>query len=133
MVSGRFCDGQVKAAVRWNTVRWPATLASSGMAWTPDEPLPTMPMRRPSSSTPSSGQRLVCTISPAKVSRPGQSGRCGADRPPVAITQKRDRSRSPVSVSITQVSVSSSNVIAATPVSHRMSRRRSYRSAMWLR
>ena len=28
--------------------------------------------------------------SPAKVSMPGQSGRCGADSPPVAITQKRD-------------------------------------------
>ncbi len=73
-VSGLFCDGHVNAAVRWNTVRCSATLASSGIACTPDEPVPTMPMRLPSSSTPSSGHRLVCTIVPSNESIPGSPG-----------------------------------------------------------
>ena len=124
-VSGWFRDGHVNAAVRWNTVRCRATLASSGIACTPDEPVPTMPMRLPSSSTGSSGHKLVCTILPSNRSMPGHDGRWGADRPPVAMTANRARNCSPVSVSNTQVSVSSSNVTAVTPVESRMSRRRS--------
>ena len=84
-----------------------------------------MPMRLPSSSTPSSGHKLVCTMVPAKVSIPGHDGVLGADNPPVAITAKRAVSCSPVSVSKVHVSASSSNVIATTPVERRMSRRRS--------
>ena len=122
---GRFCDGQVNMAVRWNTVRCSATLASSGIDCTPEEPVPTMPMRLPSSSTPSSGHRLVCTMVPANESMPGQSGRCGTDRPPVAMIANRDRSCSPVSVSNTHVLVSASQVAAVMPHDSRMSRRKS--------
>jgi len=61
------------------------------------------------------------------------SGIAGTERHPVAIIRKRPANRPPASVSTVQHARASSNVAAVTRVLSRMSRRRSKRSATWLR
>ena len=99
-----------------------------------DEPVPITPTRCPVKSTPSWGQRPVWYVAPSNESRPGKSGRLADDRQPVAMTTNR-------AVQLVAArrcgrvhrSVASSNVADSTRVSNRMSRRRSNRSATWLR
>ena len=78
-----------KLAVRWNTVNWRACRAISGMACTPDEPVPSTATRWPLKSTAACGQRAVWCTGPAIVARPGRSGVLGVDNRPQAITRKR--------------------------------------------
>ena len=121
-------------AVRWNTYRCSACLAISGVDCTPDEPVPISPTRSPVKSTSSRGHRLVWRMRPSNDSRPEMSaGRVGADRQPVAMTQKRAENLSPDSVSTSHRPAASSNVAAATRVPSWMWRRRSKRSTTWLR
>ena len=61
-----------------------APAAHAQLACTPVAPVPMMPTRLPRSSTPSSGQRAVWKLRPAKTSRPGYSGSCGAESVPAA-------------------------------------------------
>ncbi len=115
--------------MRWNTVRWAACSAISGIDWIAEEPVPITATRWPVKSTPSWGQRPVWYTAPVKSSRPGMSGRLAADRQPVAITTYRHPIVSPASVWTRQPSASSSKWAAVTRVSKVMSRRRSWRSA----
>ena len=80
----------------------------SGIDWMPDEPVPMTATRWPAKSTPSCGQVAVWYVRPAKVSRPGMSGKRQLERFPVAITQKRASKRSPASVITVQRSAASS-------------------------
>ena len=50
-VVARWSRTSIVDGVRWNTYRCPATLASSGIAWTAVAPVPMMPIRLPSRST----------------------------------------------------------------------------------
>ena len=96
-----------------------------GIDWMPEEPVPMTPTRLPVRSTPSWGQRLVKYTSPWKRSVPSMSTSLGTDRHPVAITYQRQRMVSPWLVVIDHVDDASSHAAALTPVSKRMSRRRS--------
>ena len=70
---------------------------------------------------------------PANSSRPGMSGTIPFARIPVAISTNDAVTLVVASSSTVQVAVSSSNTIPVTVVSSWMSRRRSNRSATWLR
>ncbi|MNJ80449.1 hypothetical protein D3C77_788350 [compost metagenome] len=48
-LNARFSTGKIHCAVRWKCLSLPARAASAETICTPVEPLPTMPMRRPSS------------------------------------------------------------------------------------
>ena len=63
---------------------------------------------------------------------PGKAGRFGADRQPTAMMQNFAMTRSPRSVSINQLSLSSSKIADVTRVSNTIWLRRSKRSATWL-
>ena len=63
--------GTVYCGVRWNTVRWPACLAITGIDCTPLEPVPMTPTRLPVKSTPSWGHAPVWYQSPSNESQPG--------------------------------------------------------------
>ena len=91
------------------------------------------PTRCPVKSTGSCGQRPVWKVGPPKLSRPGKSGILAADRQPVAITRNRAAICWPPSAVITHWLAASSNLAARTRVPSWMSRRRSNRSATWLR
>ena len=104
-----------------------------GMLWIADEPVPITPTRLPVKSTPSWGQRPVWYVSPANESIPGKSGVLVDDRHPVAMMRNWAETSRPPSVRTVQRRVPSSNVAPATRVSNWMSRRRSKRSATWLR
>ena len=64
---------------------------------------------------------------------PSKSGMLRAERQPLAMMQWVAVTRAPSSVSTVQCPAASSKVAAVTRVSKRMSRRRSKRSATWLR
>ena len=65
-------------------------------------PVPITATRLSLSSTEWCGQRAVCQLSPAKISRPGMSGMNGSDKPPIAVIRKRARTSSPFIVVIFQ-------------------------------
>ena len=92
-----------KLAVRWNTVNWRACRAISGMACTPDEPVPSTATRWPLKSTAACGQRAAWCTGPANVARPGRSGLLGVDNRPQAITRKRATCGAPPSTLTTPV------------------------------
>ena len=58
-VTLELCNGADHCAVRWNTVRWPAVLATSVMVWMPVAPVPITATRLPSKLTGSFGQLCV--------------------------------------------------------------------------
>ena len=64
--SGRLPAGMLKFGVRWNTVRWAACSAMTGIDWMPDEPVPMTPTRMPVKSTPSCGQWPVWYVGPGE-------------------------------------------------------------------
>ena len=88
-----------------------------------------IPMRLSVKSTPAAGQCPVWYISPAKASRPGMSGMFAVDNAPVAMTQNRAVTSSPLSVRTVHDICRSSSTAEMTRVWQRMSRRRSNRSA----
>ena len=103
------------------------------MNWVPVEPVPITPTRLPVMSR-SSGQALVCTSAPAKVSPPGMSGMLLFASSPSAVHQVAGGvTASPVLVRTVQMPASSSNSRLVTSVFSWMSRRRSKRSTTWLR
>ena len=77
--------GVTNCAVRWKTVTDSACFASSGSTWTPDDPVPISPTRRPVRSTGSDGQADVEYCAPVKSSAPSNRGRFAADSAPVAV------------------------------------------------
>src|SRR5215813_2249274 len=83
------CSGAHQLGVRWNTVRWPAVLATSWMVCTPVAPVPITATRLPSKLTGSFGQRAVWQDRPLKLSTPGILGMVGADRSPIAVISQR--------------------------------------------
>ena len=78
--------GTTQIAVRWKTVRASARAAISGMSCTAVAPVPITATFLPVKSNPSC-QSAVCRIVPAKFLMPGNSGTCGWDRNPVAVTR----------------------------------------------
>ncbi len=96
------CSGAAQLGVRWNTVRWPAVLATSWMVWIPVAPVPITATRLPATGTGSLGQRAVWKAWPAKLSTPSIRGMVGADRGPTAVTRKRAVKRLPSSRLSTQ-------------------------------
>ena len=88
---GPLCSGAHQLGVRWNTVRWPAVLATSWMVCTPVAPVPITATRLPAKLTGSCGQRAVWKDAPLNVSTPSMRGMVGADSGPIAVIRKRAR------------------------------------------
>ena len=124
--------GKLKLAVRWNTCRCFACLATIGIICTPDDPVPIAPTRRPVKSTPSCGQRPVWYHLPLNRSMPLKSGTRGVDKLPVAMMQNGAVTTSPLSVFTVQMLRPRSKSAAVTRVLSCTSLRRSNRSATWL-
>ena len=76
-----------KFGERWNTYKWPAVCATTGMIWMPVEPVPITPTRLPDTSTPPSGQCEEWYHWPLNRSRQGNSGTRKDDRLPLAMMQ----------------------------------------------
>ena len=109
--------------------------AISGTTWIPVEPVPMTPTRLPASSTPSFGHaRGVMPLALERLEPGNVRDSACADRQPVPMTQilgrslLRRRRSSPPSARRRRRSAA-----AVTRVSSWMSRRRSKRSATWLR
>ena len=94
--------------VRWNTVTCAALRAISGIACTPDEPVPMTPTRLPAKV-----DRLVRPVAgvvalAGEAVQPGMSGLLAADRVPTAQIRNWALTRSPVLVSTVQRCAASS-------------------------
>ena len=101
------CSGAHQFGVRWNTVRWPAVLATSWIVCTPVAPVPITATRLPSKLTGSCGHRAVWKDWPWNVSTPSMRGIVGADSGPIAVIRKRALWRLPSSSVTSQLRVAS--------------------------
>jgi len=119
----------VNCAVRWNTVRWAACPAITGIAWMPEAPVPMTATRLPVKSTGSRGQFPVCRLSPPKLSAPGNAGWFAVDRQPTAVTTYLAVAWCPCAVRSVQRPAASSYSTAVTSAPKVKSLRRSSRSA----
>jgi len=122
----------LKLAVRWNTVRCAASLATTGMTWMPVDPVPMMPTRWPAKSTPSLGHFEVWYHCPPNDSAPLKSGMFVAFRLPVAAMTKRAVTSSPRSVPTCHRDVASSKRSRLTRVPNWIWSRMPNWSATWL-
>ncbi len=97
---GPLRSGAHQLGERWNTVRCPTVLASSGIACTAVAPVPMIATRRPARSRGSRGQSEVWKHGPPNRSRPADVGHVGIDSAPTAMTRNRADAVEPSSSSM---------------------------------